>query len=143
MREYHLLKVENAKGSSTYHLNASTIIIGRKTLSGIKVDDEKLMAHHAVLRKIYTTGLSHAFTLIVGSGQVHTFNHGHWHEKQKLHRTLVTGDKFQLGDTVFSYLTAFMSESDYAQYFNAQPVLLESSKPGNSSVPMAAKSCRF
>ena len=123
MPEYHLLKVENKAGSQTYHLNTTTIIIGRNTLSGIRIEDDQLMSHHAILRQIQVVDQRHAFTLIVRSGDIKTFHDGHWHQKTQLHKTLVTGDHFQLGNTRFSYLIAYMSESDYDQHFDAQPVL--------------------
>ena len=126
MQEYHLLKVENEANSQTYHLNTSTIIIGRNTLSGISIDDENVMPHHVVLRRIPTTGLKHAFIMIAASGKVATLNQGKWFEAKQLHKTLVTGDVFQIGKTRFSYLIAYMTEAEYHEYFNAQPILVTS-----------------
>ena len=128
MKEYHLLKVENEAGFKTYHLNTSTIIIGRDTLSGISVEDETVMPHHAVLRRVPVIGFRDSFVIIAGAGKVTTKENGAWVESKQLHKTLVTGDVFQIGATRFSYMIAFMSEEDYGQYFNAQPIVLNQVK---------------
>ena len=128
MQEYHLLKVENETGSRTYNLNTSTIIIGQKNLSGINVDDESVRPHHAVLRRVPTIGSRESFLLIAGTGKVFTKENGAWAESNDPQKHLVTGDVFQLGSTRFSYMMAYMSEADYAQFFNAQPVVLETVK---------------
>lgn len=128
MQEYHLLKVENEVSSQTYHLNTSTVIIGRNTLSGISVNDDHVLSHHAVLRRISTIGTKHAFALISNSGKVVTLGDGQVFEANQLNKTLVTGDVFQIGATRFSYMIAYMTEADYSQHFNATPVLLNSNQ---------------
>lgn len=127
MQEYHLLKVENESGSKTYHLNTSTVIIGRNALSGINIDDEDVMSYHAILRRIHTTGSKNAFILISGAGKVSPFQNSQWLEAQKIRKTLVTGDNFKIGTTRLSYLVAYMTESDYSQHFDAQSIVLKNS----------------
>ena len=123
MQEYHLLNVENETGSTTYHLNTSTIIIGRDTLSGIRISDKAVMPHHVVLRKIRVTGGREAFIMIGSAGKVASFHNGVWEESKQFRQTLVTGDRFQIGHTRLSYLSAYMTESEYHTYFNARPIL--------------------
>ncbi|MEM9137177.1 MAG: FHA domain-containing protein [Cyanobacteria bacterium P01_F01_bin.42] len=109
--------------SKTYHLNTSTVIIGRNNLSGIRVDDDGVMSHHVVLRRVPSAGSRDAFIMIARGGKVSLLRGGQWSEAKQMHRTLITGDVFQIGTTRFSYIMAYMSEEDYAKHFNAQPIL--------------------
>ena len=135
MQEYHLLKVENDQGESIYHLNTSTIIIGRDTASGIKVYDKYMMPHHAILRRISTADSNTAYKLILGEGPVALYSNKEWTDYALFHKTLVTGDIFQLGKTRFSYMIAHMTPAEYSQHFNAQPIVLNKVNTHASLIP--------
>ena len=124
MQEYHLLKVENSADSRTYHLNAATIVIGRNTLSDICVDDDQVMTHHALMRRIPSLGARDAFVFIARAGNIEVQEKGAWVKSNEFNKTLVTGDSFRIGDTRFSYIMAYMSETDYARRFKVQPVAI-------------------
>lgn len=122
-QEFHILEIHDRLGNRTYHLTAATYSIGRDASSnGIPISDSAASRHHAMLLRMPTQGNHYVYQLIDGdlTGKRST-NGLIVNGKRCFERTLKTGDRISIGQTVkMSYMIANMTPSEFAKFFQAE-----------------------